>query len=186
MGVRNGLPEDVTQSVNSSWSTEATKEQRVRKFKHITSPGNGLYSTWAVGTALNGPVGNVQEALGRVWVQDEAREPAEEPLRVLYILLRHLYLYSDNTVGAELSLKDSCSGSLERRLVWRTPEAGDFCRLSPRMQSNRLNARSVTLIQLNSCWKTYPFTNSLKKYFCLSLLTMYLLPNKRMWDLSYL
>lgn len=103
MGVRNGLPEDVTQSVNSSWSTEATKEQRVRKFKHITSPGNGLYSTWAVGTALNGPVGNVQEALGRVWVQDETREPAEEPLRVLYILLRHLYLYSDNTVGAELS-----------------------------------------------------------------------------------
>lgn len=73
MGVRNGLPEDVTQSMNPSWPTEATEEQRVRQVKHIADPGSDLYSSGAADTALSGRVQQVvfRKHEGRAWVQDE-------------------------------------------------------------------------------------------------------------------
>lgn len=73
MGVRNGLPEDVTQSTNPSRPTEATEEQRVRQVKHIADPGNDLYSSGAVDTALSGRVQQVvfRKCERRAWVQDE-------------------------------------------------------------------------------------------------------------------
>ena len=82
-------------------------------------------------------------------------------------------------------------------IVLAALERGDWSMEDARMQKSPAdclpecsltgsNARSVTLIQINSCWKTYPLTYSLQKYiyFYHSLLTMHVLPIHRIWDLS--